>query len=338
MRTEITRRQLLQFLSGALVSGIVIPALAREPSEGLIQWVKHKDQPNVLRALDNDEVAAWLAEGKAQIVSSDSFSDIGSTQTFLNFEQVTAALTPEIEAHFQHFVLVNTAKFDIHATIDLPPQSMTILGRAADGGPVFVRGADGEAVDFTSEALHFRDQFFSSRLQGALAEAMSEAQARGITLNPMVSENRGLLPVSTGNEDGGEGIRTFSGVFQIQIAKTKAHVQESINDPMSYAQYIHHQYGVGGRWSGVAIHGTPPGGWRKLGQSRASHGCVRTLPPVAKVLRRYFFETASTKTAGLPEFSSSEVLPVLTGRNFSEPRPHTLFIFFNGYKNPAQLT
>lgn len=344
MLNPLSRRRVLQALSLTMAGSPWLSALAEMQSDHNNTKLSYKAQiieTGEIVDIDNDDVGQLILEGKAQIVEDKSsvvekleyFSSLAIPR-FMKFENVMKSITPEIEAHFDYFICVNTTKADSSPTNFVPAQFMSVIGRQRKGQSIFERNSSQEIVGITNNAQKFQSDFFATHLEEPLKQSSEYARRNDIDLNFQNDQLPYALPVSSGLTGSGS-ILTISGAFQIHFAKTRAHQQNTIGSPMSHAMYIYYRYASGGRWSGIAVHGTPPGNWKKLGVSRASHGCVRTLPYVAKALRRAFVESSSFLSANLPEFDANSALPKLTGKNISESRPKAVIVLFDGYQRPT---
>lgn len=343
MLNQISRRRVLQALSLTMAGSPWLSALA--DLQGDHNSPKFSYKARIIKTgeivdIDNDDVGQLIFEGQAKIVEDKSsivekfeyFSSL-SAPRFMKFENVMKSITPEIEAHFDYFICVNTAVADSSPTNFVPAQFMSVIGRSRKGQNIFERNSSQEIIGITAEAQKFQTDFFETYLENALKQSAEYARRNDIDLNYKNDQLPYALPVSTGLAGSGS-ILTISGAFQIHFAKTRDHKQSTIGSPMSHAMYIYYRYSSGGRWSGIAVHGTPPSNWKKLGASRASHGCVRTLPYVAKALRSAFFESSSFLSPNLPEFDANSALPKLTGKNISERRPKAVIVLFEGYQRP----
>lgn len=344
MNSNITRRSLIKTLSSLAVGGTSGQWITNAMADEIMSLFRDQFTDFPYRAqildndeivdIDNDEIGELISEGKAKIL--DNYRPMATrSNQFLPLERVLSSISPEVEQYFDYFICINTAQKDVSPTNFVPAQSMTIIGRSATGQKIFERGAhSNEVIGISSTAQKFQSDFFETHLNSAIQQSSEYARRQGIDFQfQRDSQLPYLLPISSGLAASGS-ILTFSGAFQINWNKTLDHQQSSVNAPMSHAMYIYHRYGRAGRWSGVAVHGTPPSNWNKLGKTRASHGCVRTLPFVAKVLRGAFVSSSSRLATSLPEFDSISVLPKLTGRTISASRPKVIMVIFQGYERP----
>lgn len=344
MLNPLSRRRVLQALSLTMTGRSWFSSLADtelDHNDPILGYKAQIIETGDIVDIDNDDVGQLILEGKARIVEDKSsvvkkleyFSSL-AVPRFMKFENVMKSITPEIETHFDYFICVNTAKADSSPTNFVPAQFMSVIGRKRKGESIFERNSSLEIVGITNSAQKFQSEFFVNHLEEPLKQSSEYARRNDIDLNFQNDQLPYALPVSSGSTGAGS-ILTISGAFQIHFAKTRDHQQNAIGSPMSHAMYIYYRYASGGRWSGIAVHGTPPGNWKRLGVSRASHGCVRTLPYVAKALRRAFVESSSFLSANLPEFDANSALPKLTGKNISESRPKAVIVLFEGYQRPT---
>lgn len=196
---------------------------------------------------------------------------------------------------------------------------------------IFAR-KEGQIIGFTDDALDFQEWFFSHYLQSALDQSTEYTRRHSkVSIHwKQEKQNPFLLPISSGQRGKGS-ILTFSGVFQLNWDKIQTNYSTSLSAPMSHALYINYRYGQNGTWSGVAIHGTPPGNWSKLGITRASHGCVRTLPYVSEALRGILIDSTQFQARDLPALDPLSPWPRYSGKTLREMRPKALIVIFDGY-------
>ncbi|MCB0362169.1 MAG: L,D-transpeptidase [Bdellovibrionales bacterium] len=341
MTQKLSRRQVLRALSLSLAGS---PWLLAQADEVLgssafgktgIELKARIIETGEILDVDNDEIYQLILDKKAEPLSFFHPSGLSPrTSRFMTLEQVLSSITPEIETHFDSFICVNTSQQDSEPTNFLPAQSMTIIGRTHPDESIFERNSSDEIIGITRFAQNFQANFFNRYLDSTIEESLAYARRHSIKFSYRREQLPYILPISSGLSGSGS-ILTFSGAFQINLSKTIQHQQKSVSSPMSHAMYIAHQYGRGGRWSGVAIHGTPPNNWNKLGKTRASHGCLRTLPFAAKAIRRFFIESTSQMARHLPEFDSTSTLPKLTGKQHRDLRPKVIILLFQGYQRPT---
>lgn len=220
---------------------------------------------------------------------------------FFTFEQLLPFLTPFVESQFDLFIFVNTERQGSSREF-VPYQQVRVIRRSQPGSPLFARDSGNRVTGLSREA-----------------------------------EDLGLIPTSTGIPGDG-GILTYSGVFRFNEKKSRSRMgtNESIHAAMSYSMYIDYVYSSG-RESGIALHGTPAANHHLLGRSRASHGCIRVVPGVARQLREMLFHPAM-RSETLPDFDRRSQLPSLDaiqGKAGVRPGVKALFFIFNGYSNPA---
>ncbi|MCC6138884.1 MAG: L,D-transpeptidase [Bdellovibrionaceae bacterium] len=232
-------------------------------------------------------------------VGADLLGHVNLYGKFLTFSDVISSLTPYLESQFDTFIIGNTATEG--ASTDLVPfQHVRVLHKKDKTQPLFLR------TEGVVTGIHFNN-----------VESIAGVPD--------------LVPISSG-KPGNNGIRTFSGIFRVSTKRSKSHLSTGKEAPMSYAVYIDARY-TGGRESGIAIHGTPTRNHKLLGVSRASHGCLRTLPIIAKEIYTHVM-SPEMWSEELPKFDKFENFPseeVMSGQTGTEPGTRTLFIIFNGH-------
>lgn len=237
--------------------------------------------------------------------SNNPFYPAANGKKFMTAEEVLATLSPLLEEKFDTFIIGNTSTRG--ASGDLVPfQHIRVLRKAHAGAKVFTRNEAG------------------------LINGINDAGLAEIEGLPK------LLPVSSG-APGRQSMRTFSGVFRMSHELTKGRLNTSPEAGMSYSSYIDFVY-AGGRASGIAVHGTPTRNHRLLGRSRASHGCFRTFPAYAKILRTHLMRPEMMGD-DLPRFDRAAALPseeVQTGARGTQRGLKALVIIFNGYEASGQ--
>lgn len=243
--------------------------------------------------VDNDGAGA----AASATVSEDANALV--PKQFLPLAQVLGTISPFLEERFDTFVLANTAEGGDQDRI-IPAQHLRVLHRAP-GASAFLRSETGQIV------------------------GINEAGLQPIPGIPA------LVPISSGQQGPGS-IRTFSGVFRLNLEATKSKLATSPEAPMSFSTYIDFIY-ENGQASGVAMHGTPSANHRWLGRRRASHGCLRTYPAIARALRAHLMRPERF-ASDLPRFFQREILPnaaVQSGQSGIRPGVKVLYIVFNGY-------
>lgn len=220
--------------------------------------------------------------------------------------QVLGALSPYLESEFDTIIIANTAS-DGSSKDFVPFQHARVITKKSSNKPLFQRNSAGEIVAFNENNI--------TNLEGL----------------PL------YVPISSGLAADG-GIKTFSGIFRINLAKSISGLSTSKEAPMSYAVYIDAHYGS--KVSGVAIHGTPTKNHDLLGVSRASHGCLRTYPKYAKIIYEFLIKNPDNTSKQLPMFDRYKNLPdevVQLGGLGDEEGVKALFIIFNGYDTKTSL-
>jgi hypothetical protein len=234
-------------------------------------------------------------EGASGLPNDTAAPPSASKNLYLPFRTVASHLTRYLEKQFDVLFLANSATGG--AMSDLVPfQHMLMVERKTRGvGALFKRGADGHIIGFADTAL--------------------------VT----------TFPISSGLA-GAHGILTYSGIFRIDREDSLRKHYTSPNAPMSYSMYIDFQY-ASGRDAGLAIHGTPPRNYPKLGKQRASEGCLRVRVEDAKLLKEKMMAPELFKQ-DLPRFNIPDRLPnkdVRLGGSGTRPGISALIITFDGF-------
>lgn len=252
---------------------------------------------------DNDERALQNYNNGLPLLSFDGWVPVDARGDFFTFEDVMATLSTYLESQFDTLVIANTANSGSTGEL-IPYQHLRVLNKKDAEKPLFVRNTAGQVV------------------------GIDEANVNSFEGLPT------LVPVSSGKSGDG-GIRTFSGIFPINMEKTKNGSQSTSKEAaMSYSTYVRTYYS--GRASGVAIHGTPTNKHKYLGVRRDSHGCLRTYPDYAKIINSHVL-SAEMYSNAIPKFARSENLPnmsVQTGASGTMEGSKTLIIMFDGYAHP----
>ncbi len=220
--------------------------------------------------------------------------------------EVFASISPTIEEEFDSYIIANTQKSGA-ASDPIPHQHARYIVKKSPELKVFKRDSQGRITGFIESNI--------TTLEGLPT----------------------FLPISSGVSGGGS-IRSFSGVFRVNHSKSKSGLSTSKEAPMSYAMYVDAVY-PGGRASGAAIHGTPTKNHRLLGNSRASHGCLRTFPNYSKLIYAHVIQNQEMYSDDLIEINRKTNLPgdeaqngLLGARNGTR----TLFVIFNGYSQETK--
>lgn len=259
--------------------------------------------------VDNDELGQLLATNPEQftstLVESPLLSHVETRGYFYNAETVLDTLSPYLESQFDTIIIANTATTGSSADM-IPFQHARILVK-------------------NSSELSFFKRDTNGKITGIIEENITTLE--GLPQN---------VPISSGVAGNG-GIRTFSGIFRVNVSRSKSHLKTSPGAGMSYAVYVDASYGK--RASGVAIHGTPKKNHKKLGNVRASHGCLRTFPEYATIIYNHIIKNEAMKSQDAPKFKNLDNLPdgsVQSGGNGTEAGVKALFIIFDGYENQTQ--
>jgi hypothetical protein len=276
---------------------------------------------------DNDDKKMACVNYKGDYTAI--IGSIGSRKVFHKLENLSRFITPEIESSYETIYMVNTANRNTGANGFIPPQHMLVVKRNPKNGRFFTRNAIGTINGLQRGTKNVYEVLKNYR-KGIKKYARSN---RG----GIVKKNGlHLVPISSGLPGDG-GIYSFSGIFQINEGKSvrlndKVRRQWTSEAPMTNAMYVGYFYnkrdGSRGRSSGLAIHGTPSWNWKLLGKSRASHGCIRTHPYIAKAMFNTYMDSAK-KT--VPEFDWDQELAVIDNKDPYKRRRPALIILFNGY-------
>lgn len=252
---------------------------------------------------DNDERAMQNDNNGLPLLSFEGVTPVDARGDFFTFEEVMATFSTYLESQFDTVIIANTANNGSVAEI-IPFQHLRVLNKKEVSKPLFIRNTAGQVVGIDETNL--------STFEGLPA----------------------LVPVSSGKSGDG-GIRTFSGIFPINMEKTKNGSKSTNKEAaMSHSTYVRTFYS--GRASGVAIHGTPTNKHKYLGVRRDSHGCLRTYPAYAKIINSHVL-SADMYSEAIPQFARSENLPNLSvqaGTSGTMEGSKTLIIMFDGYTNP----
>ncbi len=239
------------------------------------------------------------------LLETHFFHLIDARGDFFTFEEVMSTLSPFLESKFETIIISNTATDGSTADI-VPFQHLRVLNKINKNEPIFVRDRKTGMI----KGLNFKN----------------------IQSLPGLPE---LVPVSSGIS-GKKKIRTFSGIFPIQMDKTfTGSTSTSHNALMSFPTYVKTYYSK--KWSGVAIHGTPKKNHKHLGVRRDSGGCLRTFPEYAQIINSHVL-SSEMFSKSIPAFSTTQNLPnqsVQTGANGTMEGSKALIIMFNGYNNPT---
>jgi lipoprotein-anchoring transpeptidase ErfK/SrfK len=225
---------------------------------------------------------------------------------FHTADEVFATVSPTIEEEFDAFIIANTLESG-SANDLIPFQHVRYVVKKSPELKVFRRDDQGRIIGFLENNI--------TTLQGL----------------PQ------FLPISSGVSGSGS-IRSFSGVFRINHRRSRDRLNTSREAPMSYAMYLDAIY-PSGRESGAAMHGTPTKNHRLLGNSRASHGCLRTFPDYAKLIYSHLIQNDSMYSDDLIEINRRTNLPGPDAQNGllgTRRGTRALFIIFNGYSQSTK--
>lgn len=234
------------------------------------------------------------------LLSQTSLADV--RKVFLTAGQVFSTISPEIENEFDVYIIANTAETGSESDL-IPFQHARFLLKKDPAAKIFKRNSQGQVTGIR--------------------------EANATTLDGLPK----LLPISSGKE-AHKSILSFSGVFRVNHKKSKNSLSTSKEAAMSYGIYLDAYYPSEGRESGAAIHGTPTKNHDLLGNSRASHGCLRTYPAYAKLMYTYVIQNETMYSDDLLDLDRTANLPSPEAQaGLLEPRKGTraLFIIFNGY-------
>lgn len=223
-------------------------------------------------------------------------------KVFLSAGEVFATISSEIEENFDVYIIANTAESGDDTTF-APHQHVRFIIKKNPELKVFKRNSQGQVTGILEKNV--------TTLEGL----------------PQ------FLPISSG-VSGKKSIRSFSGVFRVNHSKSINGLATSKEAPMSYAMYLDAYYPKEKRESGSAMHGTPTANHDLLGNSRASHGCLRTYPKYAKLIYSYVIQNEDMYSDDLLDLDRTANLPTPTvQKGLLEARKGTraLFIIFNGY-------
>ena len=225
---------------------------------------------------------------------------------FHTADEVFATISPTIEEEFDAYIIANTMTKGAASDL-IPYQHARFIVKKSPELKVFRRNAQGKITGFIESNI--------TTLEGLPT----------------------FLPISSGVSGGGS-IRSFSGVFRVNHSKSRSGLSTSKEAPMSYAMYVDAVY-PNGRASGAAMHGTPTKNHSLLGNSRASHGCLRTFPAYSKLVYSHVIQNQAMYSDDLIEINRRTNLPgdeaqdgLLGTRNGTR----TLFVIFNGFSQETK--
>jgi len=276
---------------------------------------------------DNDDKQEACKDYKGPYTSF--FGKVGTRNVFHTLENISNFLTPELESSYQTILMVNTARQGSSSNGFIPPQHLLMLKKDQHSQKFFKRNKYGTIIGIEKN-IHNIDKTLSSKRKNIARYTKKNAGAIK-TINGLR-----LLPISSG-KTGNNGIYTFSGIFQVNEGKSRNKNNNLRKNwkseaPMTNALYIGYFYnnskGERGRSSGIAIHGTPSYNWGLLGKRRASHGCVRAHPYLAKLIYDQYMTQGKIT---VPELDWDYEKAVSDNETPFYRRRPTLIIFFNGY-------
>lgn len=280
---------------------------------------------------DEDENDMVAYNECMQNLPGTSVSAEGVKFPYLN--ELSDMFTPEIEAKFDVFLVINTEDANgqrpNNGNIGVPRQHLRVIVKSHPGSNnvahnVFRRNARGEIVGLNQANIN-------ENVPGLA----------GLNVVPKSIDGRYdrlgfsyLVPSTTGAAN---YKKTSNGIYLVNEVRSDSHQARYDEAPMSYQTYIDTRY-ASGQESGIAIHGTPSRNHGLLGVRRGSHGCARVHPNHAKVLRDYL-ETLSQRQVprlNWQEWKSFELQPSPLATQMVNRIP-VLFIIFNGYE-PSNTT
>lgn len=255
---------------------------------------------------------------------------------FKDFSHIMGRLHQGVEQDTDIFFIVNTAARSNSCgtnleTLNLPPQHLIMVERISRNEPVFRReqgqivGLNMRNVRVFGKSTRALDQYQSTPSTPRDALNQKLRQDREIFLrnsgmmNPSdlnVNPVTPFVPISSGVAGGGK-ILTYSGLFRVNEERTNSRRNNTntLADPMQFSIYIDGEYDEG-REAAVALHGTTPNHWSKLGQQRASSGCIRVHTDFSEWARYYLFYRSSDSSERNfqdlllnPSRSKSELVP-----------------------------
>lgn len=264
-----------------------------------------------LDALDPDEATPRAASGLRH--------DVLEYRHFKDFSEVMARLHPDVEKETDIFFLMNTSDqrnqcSSAISQLIIPNQHMVMIERVSNEIPVFQRqngsivGLNPEGARVFGQSLEALRNYDST--PNTPADQMRHKLARdreifirnsGFFKMNELAQNQvtPFIPISSGVPAGGR-ILTYSGIFRANEERTNSrrNSNNTVADPMQFSVYIDGEYGpedssTPGREAALALHGTTPNHWSKLGKVRASSGCIRVHTDFSEWVRYYLFHRSN---------------------------------------------
>jgi hypothetical protein len=232
---------------------------------------------------------------------------------FKDFTHIMSRLHRNVEQDTDVFFIVNTSAARSTCqyradTLNLPPQHLMMVERISRGAPVFLR--EGERIvglNLNNVRIFGKStrvlqnyQVTSMTSQDKMMKKLREDRDLFIResgmMNPVDFRLRPVtpfVPISSG-VPGGSRILTYSGIFRVNEERTnlRRNSTNTLSDPMQFSIYIDGEYNDQ-REAALALHGTTPNHWPKLGQQRASSGCIRVHTDFSEWARYYLFYRSS---------------------------------------------
>lgn len=306
--------------------------------------------------IENDYLAQ-LCEGFPQ--QDPEFTQIGAQRTEDRYEKLLNSISLEVEMSYDLFILANTRDPKINKDADqiVPAQNMLIIEKKYKSLPIFLRDPKtGLITGLNSFNVKVVDEIFEDKTSKLWAAKRDYTRS----FKDYIVDREDQTPysglqyfnITSGADLGGSYLPTASGVFPINIKRSKHRNTKSRSlspeAPMSNALYFGYLYGdrpgpvtelnndyfLYSPSSGMAIHGTPSAYWDKLGNQRGSHGCVRSHPVVAEALYNYVMNMEDKEVPllqwDLPEAATYELEDSSLLLHSTKP---ALIISFNGYES-----
>lgn len=242
--------------------------------------------------------------------------------------ELSKSLTPELEAQFDVFLVINTDNNvnthpeDSTGTIRVPKQHVRVIVKKNRGtnfilDNVFERDFVGNIVGINEDNVDYN----VPELAG-LNEIPSDIAAKYISKNVPY-----LVPSTTGIAS---AMKTVNGLYLVNMERSISHRATSPEAPMSFQTYIDTRY-RSGQQSGIAIHGTPSRFRHLLGVQRGSHGCARVHPTHARIINNFVMNLPKRQVQKLNWRSwLSYDMQLPPGPEMVESVP-VMFVMFNGY-------
>lgn len=242
--------------------------------------------------------------------------------------ELSKSLTPELEAQFDVFLVINTDNNvnthpeDSTGNVRVPKQHVRVIVKKNRGtnfmlDNVFERDFVGNIVGINENNVDYN----VPELAG-LNEIPNDIAAKYISKNVPY-----LVPSTTGIAS---AMKTVNGLYLVNMERSISHRATSPEAPMLFQTYIDTRY-RSGQQSGIAIHGTPSRFRHLLGVQRGSHGCARVHPTHARIINSFVMNLPKRQVQKLNWRSW------LSYDMQSPPGPEmvasvpVMFVMFNGY-------